>query len=73
MQSLRLPKVNPSVKMVNLRNSLWELATTFFDVSELAQKALSLLTILATSVPFQRLFSTAGETMAEKQNSLQGK
>lgn len=39
----------------------------------LAPKALKLLTVLATSVPSECLFSKVGETIAEKRNSLQGK
>lgn len=39
----------------------------------IAPFALKLLCILATSVPSERLFSKAGETMTQKRNHLQGK
>lgn len=38
----------------------------------LAPSALKLLSVIATSVPSERLFSKAGETMAQKRNNLQG-
>lgn len=51
----------------------WQQNCLKYPNLQIYPKALKLLSVLGTSVPSERLFSKAGETIPQKRSSLQGK